>query len=378
MKVPPLRLIAFEITRTCNLLCRHCRGDSRNEVYQNELNLDEIKSILDIVALFSKPIIIITGGEPLTRKDVFDITGYSTSLGFRTVLATCGHFLTDETVGKLIETGVSRISVSLDGATPETHDNFRGVTGSFEASVKGLETASKHDLDFQINSTITTLNIDDLESLYELALSLGAVGFHPFLLVPMGRGSSLADFALSSEEYEDALIRIAKMADGSSIEIKPTCSPHYYRVIRQMKTVDHTLVALQRSENENTGMKSYDQTTMQDSAGRYRLTKGCLGGQGFVFISHTGKVQICGFLELEAGDLRSPTGLGIKYDLGSIWETSELFRQIRDIDNYHGKCGICEYRNVCGGCRARAYYSTGDYLGEEPNCVYIPVRRKNE
>jgi len=110
------------------------------------------------------------------------------------------------------------------------------------------------------------------------------------------------------------------------------------------------------------------------------LTKGCLGGQGFVFISHTGKVQICGFLELEAGDLRSPspTGSGIKYDLGSIWETSDLFRQIRDIDNYHGKCGICEYRTVCGGCRARAYYSTGDYLGEEPNCVYIPVRRKNE
>ena len=371
MKVPPLKLIAFEITRTCNLLCRHCRGDSRNEAYQNELNLEEIKIILDNVASFSftalqrneKPIIIITGGEPLTRKDVFDITGYSTSLGLRTVLATCGHFLTDETVGKLIETGVSRISVSLDGATPETHDNFRGVTGSFEASVKGLETASKHDLDFQINSTLTTLNINNLESLYELALSLGAVGFHPFLLVPMGRGSSLADFALSSEEYEDALIRIAKMADSSSIEIKPTCSPHYYRVIRQMKTVDHT----------NAGMKFYDQTTIQDSAGRYKLTKGCLGGQGFVFISHTGKVQICGFLELEAGDLRTA-----KYDVGSIWETSELFRQIRDIDNYHGKCGICEYRNVCGGCRARAYYSTGDYLGEEPNCVYIPARRKNE
>ena len=145
MKVPPLRLIAFEITRTCNLLCRHCRGDSKNKAYQNELNLEEIKIILDNVASFSftalqrneKPIIIITGGEPLTRKDVFDITGYSTSLGFRTVLATCGHFLTDETVGKLIETGVSRISVSLDGATPETHDNFRGVTGSFEAAVKG-------------------------------------------------------------------------------------------------------------------------------------------------------------------------------------------------------------------------------------------------
>lgn len=162
MKVPPLRLIALEITRTCKLECKHCRGDSRNETYQNELTLDEIKTILRNVASFSKPIIIVTGGEPLTREDVFDITGYSTSLGLRTVLATCGHFLTDETVQKLIETGVSRISVSLDGATSEVHDNFRGVIGAFEAAVKGLETVKRHGLDFQINSTLTTINIDDL------------------------------------------------------------------------------------------------------------------------------------------------------------------------------------------------------------------------
>jgi heme b synthase len=363
MKVPPLRLIAFEITRTCNLSCRHCRGDSKNKSYKNELTLDEIKSILDNVASFSKPIIIITGGEPLTRNDVFDITDYSTSLGYRTVLATCGHFLTDETVERLIATGVSRISVSLDGATPETHDTFRGVPGSFKSAVKGLEIARKHNLDFQINSTLTNLNIKELESLYDLAVSLGAVGFHPFLLVPVGRGCNLAEFALSPEKYEDALIRIAQMAGNSSIEIKPTCSPHYYRIIRQMKIVDYA----------NEIMKSSNQTTMQNFTDRYKLTKGCLGGQGFVFISHTGKVQICGFLELEAGDLRTEN-----YDLGSIWETSELFRQIRDIDNYHGKCGICEYRKVCGGCRARAYYSTGDYLGEEPNCVYIPRGRKDE
>ena len=359
MNVPPLRLIALEITRTCNLECKHCRGDSRNEAYQNELTLDEIKTILKNVASFSNPIIIVTGGEPLIRDDVFDITGYSTSLGLRTVLATCGHFLTDNTVQKLIETGVSRISVSLDGATPEVHDNFRGVNGAFEAAVKGLETAKRYGLDFQINSTLTNINIDDLESLHELALSLGAVGFHPFLLVPMGRGAGLANSALSPEEYENALIRIAEIADSSPIEIKPTCSPHYSRIVRQMKHIDR----------QKTSTPFSHKTSLNDSDSVSTLTKGCIGGKNFVFISHTGKVQICGFLEIEAGDLRDNS-----YDFKSIWETSELFRHIRNTDNYIGKCGVCEYRNVCGGCRARAYYSTGDYLGEEPNCIYIPKK----
>jgi len=360
MNVPPLRLIAFEVTRRCNLKCKHCRGDSRNVAYQNELTLNEIKTILNNVASFSKPIIIVTGGEPLFRDDVFDITGYSTSLGLRTVLATCGHFLTDNTVQKLIETGVSRISVSLDGATPEVHDNFRGVNGAFEAAVKGLETAKRHGLDFQINSTLTNINIDNLESLHELALSLGAVGFHPFLLVPMGRGVGIENSALSPEEYENALIRIAKIADSSPIEIKPTCSPHYARVIRQMKNIDC----------QTTTPFSHE-TSLKDSVNGATLTNGCIGGKNFVFISHTGKVQICGFLEVEAGDLKANN-----YDFKSIWETSELFRHIRNTDNYGGKCGVCEYRNVCGGCRARAYYSTGDYLGEEPNCIYIPDKVK--
>ncbi|MFC1541939.1 radical SAM protein [Candidatus Latescibacterota bacterium] len=357
MNIPPLGLIAFEVTRTCTLLCKHCRGDSRNETYNDELSFDEIKAILDNVSTFAKPLIIITGGEPLTRADVFDITKYSTSLGFRTVLATCGHFLTDEMVGKLIETGVSRISVSLDGANAETHDNFRGVPGAFEAALRGLEIARKHGLDFQINSTITSLNIDELASLNDLAVSLGAVAFHPFLLVPMGRGSGLSDCALSPEEYEEALIRIAKSAEHSPIEIKPTCSPHYYRIIRQMSA----------EKKKEANVESSALPSGHGSKHRNGRTKGCLGGQGFVFLSHTGKVQICGFLEIEAGDLRT-----VNYDLESIWNHSEFLRQIRDLDNYHGKCGICEFRRVCGGCRARAFHENDDYLGEEPNCIYIP------
>jgi radical SAM protein with 4Fe4S-binding SPASM domain len=344
MNVPALRLIALEITRTCTLACRHCRGDSRLREYPDELSFAEIIRLLDTIASFASPILIITGGEPLLRPDVFDIARYATGkLGFRTVLATCGHLLDEKTVESLKDAGVSRISVSLDGALPETHDRFRGVPGAFEKTIRGIQTASAHGLPFQINSTITTGNIDELEALHGLAVSLGAEAFHPFLLVPMGRGKEIAGQALSPEAYEAALRRIAGMAARSPIEIKPTCAPHYARIARE--------------SGNNLGK----------GAGSGTMTKGCLGGQGFVFVSHTGRVQPCGFLELEAGDIRAGA-----VDLRGIWEHSELFENIRCREKYHGKCGVCEYLMVCGGCRARAYALTGDVLGEEPDCIHIP------
>ncbi len=357
MNAPPLRLIALEVTRTCNLRCKHCRSNSEQTIYPDELSLGEIKKILDNTATFARPIIIVTGGEPLLREDVFEITAYSTQLGFRTVLATCGHYLTEETVTKLINTGVSRISVSLDGASAETHDTFRGVPGAYERTLRGIDNARRLGLEFQVNSTLTVHNIDELEALHDRAVSIGAAGFHPFLLVPMGRGSGLAQSALSPEEYENALMRIARIAERSPLEIKPTCSPHYTRVIRQAQ---HDDVIQDAGPSEQPA----------SHPGRGSASGGCIGGKNFVFVSHTGKVQICGFLELEAGNLRT-TG----YDLGLIWETSELFSHIRAVDEYHGKCGICEFRSVCGGCRARAYCDSGDFLGEEPNCLYVPGTR---
>jgi len=361
MNAPPLRLVALEITRKCVLACRHCRGDSRNEFYADELSLDEIRRILDGIAGFARPIIIITGGEPLTRPDVFDMASYSSGHGFRTVLATCGHTLDDGTVVKLLESGVSRISVSLDGGSPETHDGFRGVEGAFERALKGIEAARRHGLDFQINSTLTTLNINELGALHDLAVEIGAVAFHPFLLVPMGRGRGLAQYALTGEEYEEALERIADTASASPIEIKPTCSPHYARVIRQKAS------RFAPEEAPEAGAGNPHAQAADPARGRFAMTKGCLGGWSFAFISHVGKVQMCGFLEIEAGDLRAEG-----YDFRRIWEESAFFGEIRDIDAYRGKCGVCEYRKVCGGCRARAYYVNGDYLGEEPHCVYTP------
>ncbi|MBN1294387.1 MAG: radical SAM protein [Candidatus Latescibacteria bacterium] len=358
MNVPKLRLVALEITRTCHLSCKHCRGDSHKITYPDELSLSEIKKILDNIASFARPILIITGGEPLTRNDVFDIAAYSSSIGMRTVLATCGQLLTRDTVKKLIDSGVARISLSLDGADVQTHDSFRGVPGAFEAAIKGIGEARAQGLEFQINSTLTTLNIDELDSIHDKAVSLGAVGFHPFLLVPMGRGKALSDCALSPEEYESALYRIAEIANSSPIEIKPTCSPHYSRIVREFK---RNIVSADKIGNFEIEKNSKHH--------RFTMTRGCLGGQGFVFISHRGVVQLCGFLELEAGNLRNNN-----YDFKSIYEFSDLFSDVRNKGQYQGKCGECEYWAVCGGCRARAYYQHGHHLREEPNCLHIPVK----
>ena len=344
MNVPALRLVALEVTRTCTLACKHCRGDSHQREYPDELSLEEIIRILDDLAEFASPVLIITGGEPLLRPDVLDIARHAAQrLGFRTVLATCGHLLDDTMAGELIDAGISRISVSLDGASAETHDAFRGVPGAFERSIAGISAARRRNLPFQINSTLTSFNRGELTALHDLAVSLGAEAFHPFLLVPMGRGRNIAGHALSPEEYESALRRIYAIAGGSPIEIKPTCAPHYARIARQ----------------------GGNNAAPPGHAGPGNVG-GCLGGQGFMFVSHTGRVQTCGFLELEAGNLR--TGSGVR----DIYEHSELFTSIRDRANYHGKCGICEFRMVCGGCRARAYALTGDVLGEEPDCIHVP------
>ena len=242
-------------------------------------------------------------------------------------------------------------------------DSFRGVTGAFDSAIKAMEVARRAGLEFQVNSTITVLNLNEIETLYSLAVDIGASGFHPFLLVPMGRGAGLSDIALSPAEYEKTLTKIAEIAAGSPIEIKPTCAPHYSRVVLQTKN--------KAAVNNLHGRLSSGHKNLRREGHSSRFS-GCIGGKHFAFISHRGKVQICGFLELEAGDLRE-TGMDFK----SIWENSWLFQKIRAVDEYKGKCGICEFRFVCGGCRARAHYINGDFTGEEPDCIHLPKKVKN-
>ena len=342
------RLIAWEITRSCEFNCVHCRAAARYGPYPNELSTAEILQTLDNIAQFSKPIIIITGGDPLMRDDVFEIAEHGTRLGLRMVMAPCGKPLSDETVQKMLDSGIQRISISLDGATAESHDAFRRVPGAFDGAIKAIEAARRNGLEFQINTTVTKQNVHELAEILDLTIELGAVAFNPFLLVPTGRGKELAEQEISPEEYERVLNWIYEQRDSLPIQFKPTCAPHYYRIFRQRE--------------RQKGVKVAPETHGLDA-----MSKGCMGGQSFAFMSHIGKVQICGFLDIECGDIRQ-----VDYNFEHIWNTSPVFLQMRDLDHYHGRCGYCEYRTVCGGCRARAFATTGDYLDEEPYCIYQP------
>ena len=342
------RLIAWEVTRRCNLKCKHCRAAACDKEYPDEFTTEECKKVLDNIASLNKCIIILTGGEPMMRDDIYEIAKYGNSLGLRMVMAPCGHLLNETAAKRLIECGIQRISLSIDGADATTHDSFRNEIGAFDAVVKASQVAKKVGLEFQVNTTITKYNYKQLDQIFQLSIDLGAVSYHPFLLVPTGRGKDMADFEISPEEYEQVLTWVYERSLDAPIHLKPTCAPHYYRIYRQKE-------------------KQAGRPVTPQTHGLNAMSKGCMGGQSFAFISHTGKVQICGFLEEEAGDIRKE-----KYDFKKIWNTSPLFTDMRDLDHYHGKCGYCEYRRVCGGCRARAFATSGHYLDEEPYCIYEP------
>ncbi len=342
-----LRMIAWELTRSCNLACVHCRASAERGPYAGELSTEEVLKVMDGIALVGKPVIILTGGEPLLRSDIFDLAQYGTEKGFRMVMATNGTLFTEETVRKMKGSGIQRISISLDGPDPESHDAFRRVKGSFEGSLRGIEMAKKGGLDFQINTTITRINLHLIPDILRLAVDLGAVALHIFLLVPTGRGKELQDQEISPGDYEKTLHWFYEQRDKVPLQLKATCAPHYYRILRQ------------RAKKE--GKKITPQEYGLDA-----VTRGCLGGIAFCFISHVGQVQPCGYLELDCGNVRETP-------FGEIWANSEVFQRLRNSDGYKGKCGRCEFRKVCGGCRARAYEVSGDYMAEEPYCIYEPV-----
>ncbi len=332
-----LQLIAWEITNNCNLFCAHCRASASSSPGKDELSTKECLRVIDDILKVDKPTLILSGGEPLMRQDVFQIAKYATSQGLKVVLGTNGTLITDEIAARLKEIPISRVGVSLDFPIAELQDNFRGKAGAFEAAISGIKAAQKSGIEVQINSTITKLNAPYLDSLLHLALKLGVVAFHPFMLVPVGRGKGLKSIELTAKESERILnwFYNRQIELGSKISFKPTCAPHYGRIARQ------------RSRN-------------------LASPKGCLAGKSFCFISHQGKIQGCGYLEVEAGNVRDK-------DFSQIWTNSPLFLELRNLSNIKGKCRACEYKKVCGGCRARAFEVTGDYLEAEPNCVYRPA-----
>lgn len=351
---PKLQLLAWEITRSCNLFCAHCRASAGNKGYPDELSTEECYLLIDQILEVARPIIILTGGEPLAREDVFSIAKYAFDKGLRVVMGTNGTLITEETAAKLKDIPISRLGISLDFPQTELQDNFRGKRGAFQAVMAGIDSARHAGIDVQINCTVTKLNVSYLDELLALALEVGAVAFHPFLLVPTGRGKGLESVELSAQEYEETLnwIYDKQVELGDRIFFKPTDAPHYLRVVSQ------------RQKHRTNGASSPRKST----TGHHPdvITRGCLAGTGFCFISYQGKVKGCGYLDVEAGDIR-------KQYFSQIWIDSPIFNRLRDLSNIKGKCGVCEYKRICGGCRARAYEATGDYLEAEPYCIYEPA-----
>jgi len=345
-KANTLRLVAWETTRRCNLACKHCRAVAEDHPYDNELDIKASFKLLEQIKEVGDPIIILTGGEPLLRNDIFDIAAFGTRLGLRMVMAPNGTLITEENAIKMKDSGIKRISVSLDGSTPETHDDFRGLNNAFKDSIRGIKIAQKAGIEFQINTVITKTNLDQIPKILNLAENLGAKAHHIFLLVPTGRGKYIVDSEINAKEYEETLNWFYDQRDKTSLQLKATCAPHYYRILRQRAKEDGKKVSF-------------------ETHGLDAVTRGCLAGTGFCFISHVGKVQTCGFLDIECGDITKQT-------FKDVWENSQIFNKLRDFNNLEGKCGICEYKKVCGGCRARAYEATGNYLAEEPLCSYQP------
>jgi radical SAM protein with 4Fe4S-binding SPASM domain len=318
---------------------------------RTELTTEQCKKILASIAKFSgtvsgkkkvksrarKPIIIMTGGEPMERGDIYELIQYGRDLGLRMVMATCGYLIDEESIAKLKKAGVQALSFSLDGSSAETHDRFRQAEGAFDAVIRAAEIARRAGVRFQINSTICKINIDEVPGIIELAKRLGAYCFDAFILVPTGRGEKIADEILDPLQYEILLNELLGLKLESAIELRVTCGPQFARVCNRARI--KKLIG---------------------------SVSGCMGGRGFGFISYQGDVQTCGFLDISAGNLIE-NGFNFK----KIWLGSEFLKEVRDVSGYKGKCRTCEYVGVCGGCRARAHAMSSDYLGADPVCKFV-------
>ncbi|AQT67738.1 Antilisterial bacteriocin subtilosin biosynthesis protein AlbA [Anaerohalosphaera lusitana] len=343
-----LRLLFWESTIKCNLTCSHCRRVEGDEQVGTDMTTGQAKSLIDQLAELGKsqdfmPILVFSGGEPLCRDDVFELAGYAGDQGLRTALATNGTMIDAETAARIEDAGFARVSISLDGATEQVHNKLRQEPGCFDAALNGMAELQKANVPFQVNMTMTRHNAHQLDDIFNLAKNMRAQAVHLFMMVPVGCGEQFnqADM-LDADEYEQMMKRIAATERSGNIEVKVTCGPHYERVKRQ---------------------------TQHQSARSRHPSKGCLAGSGVIFIGHQGDVFPCGYLPVNCGSvLRQP--------LADIWHGSEDLARMRDANRLTGKCGICEFKRLCGGCRARAYAATGDYMSEEPFCAYVPKNLK--
>jgi len=380
---PPLRLLFWESTAGCNLACVHCR---RLEVSlarsKDDLTTEDAVRMIRSLPETGRPILVFSGGEPMMRPDLFELAEEAARVELPTALATNGTIMDDNVARRVVDVGFRRVSISFDGPDADTHDKFRGVDGAFDSSIAGFKLLRQHGMSMQINTTVAKHNYKKLDEMYKMAVDLGADALHIFMLVPVGCGMSLDEKVMLDEvEYEKALNWIYDRSLEGKLHLKATCAPHYFRVMRQRAKADGHAMPAAAHPHRGMGAAAAGhpgghpggmghpgaaggQPGQNDMTA---MTKGCLAGQAVCFVSHTGEVFPCGYLPLSSGNIK-------KIPFPEIWRDSQIFNDLRDDTKLEGKCGLCEYKKVCMGCRARAYGTTHDYLAEEPNCGFVPLR----
>lgn len=343
-------VVIWEMTQACDLACLHCRASAQPRRDDRELTTDEAKRLMDTIRTMGPPLFVLTGGDPLKRPDTVSLVEYGTSIGLRVALTPSGTpLMTARVLESLRDAGLARLAVSLDGSTAAIHDRFRGVAGSFDWSVQMLRTAREIGLSTQVNTTISSDNVADLEGLIALMGDLGIALWSVFVVVPTGRGN--VSQLPTAEQLERVFNRLYDVSRSAFFDIKTTAAPHYRRVVLQRQRDERRMAsATGREVNAN------------DAIGRAR---GVNDGNGFVFVSHRGEIFPSGFMPVSAGNVRS-------HDLGEVYRNNLLFQSLRNADLLKGKCGACEYRWVCGGSRSRAYALTGDPHAADPLCAYMP------
>jgi radical SAM protein with 4Fe4S-binding SPASM domain len=348
-KFVPL-VLSWNITRKCNLKCPHCYINATKDELTNELSTEEAKTLIDQICEVSRPLLILSGGEPLLRKDVFELVRYGTEKGLRMGLGSNGVLIDDDAAKKLKEAGVKTVSISLDSSIPERHDEFRGVGGSWKKAVRAIKALRENGVLVQVNTTVTQQNYAEIDEIMSLAEKLGVENFHLFFLVPTGRGTKIAD--ISPAMYENMIKTTFAKTTKHRLNVRPSCAPQFMRIAKDMKL----------------DMRQW--------------IRGCLAGLYYCRVYPNGDITPCPYLPIKLGNIREKS-------FSEIWFTSEIFKALRNFDALKGKCGVCDYRSLCGGCRARAYGLSsdfidfcgdlhepaelkGDYLAEDPWCVYQP------
>lgn len=340
----------YEVTQACDLVCEHCRASAQEDPHSDELAGEFSRSLIDQVASFPKrPTIVLTGGDPLKRPDIFDLIRHAVAAGLQVALTPSATPLaTFEAFQAAHEAGVRRLGISLDGADAEVHDAFRGWSGSFDRTLRMLADARRLEMAVQVNTSITRRNFHHIDAIAELLTEQGIAMWSVFFLIPVGRG--IEQERISPEEYEVAFERLWTHACHKPFGVKTTEAPHYRRYVLQHQGDPLAGPGGKKDSGAHRG---------------HRAPLGVWDGRGVMFVGHTGEIYPAGFLPLVCGRFPGQSVV-------DVYQNHPTFRSLRDADGFKGKCGICEFRHICGGSRARAYAVTGDALESEPDCVYVP------